>query len=64
MPDATQVMIKYKVTKKVNAIDIGKNSYINDQEEVLLQRNTKSKITKIEYNNKYNCTYIEMDLYK
>lgn len=23
-----------------------------------------SKITKIEYNNKYNCTYIEMDLYK
>lgn len=64
MPDATQVMIKYRVIKEVNAIDIGKNSYINDQEEVLLQRNTKSKITKIEYNNKYNCTYIEMDLYK
>ena len=64
VPAPTQVLIKYNVVSKLNAIDISESSYIKDQEEVLIQRNTKSKITKIEYSDKYNCTYIEMDLYK
>ena len=64
IPSPTQALIKYNVVSKLNAIDIGESSYIKDQKEVLIQRNTKSKITKIEYSDKYNCTYIEMDLYK
>ncbi len=64
VPSPTQALIKYNVKSEINAIDIGNSSYVNDQKEILLQRNTKSKITKIEFSDKYNCTYIEMDLYK
>lgn len=64
VPSPTQALIKYNIVDKLNAIDIDEASYVKDQKEVLIQRNTKSKITKIGYSNKYNCTYIEMDLYK
>lgn len=64
VPSPTQAIIKYNIKEKINAIDIGEASYVKDQKEILLQRGTKSKITKIEFSDKYNCTYIEMDLYK
>lgn len=63
VPAPTQAIIKYNVIEKLNAIDIGKSSYVPDQNEILIQRNTKQKITKVEYSEKYNCTYIEMDLF-
>ena len=63
VPAPTQAIIKYNVIGKLNAIDIGKSSYVPDQNEILLQRNTKQRITKVEYSEKYNCTYIEMDLF-
>lgn len=63
IPAPTQAIIKYNVIGKLNAIDIGKSSYVPDQNEILLQRNTKQRITKVEYSEKYNCTYVEMDLF-
>lgn len=64
IPSPSQVLIKYNVKSDIKGIDIGEASYVKDQSEILLERNTKQKVTKISWNDKYNVAQVDMDLYK